>query len=154
MYKRLYETVAIVDPESGSDGVDKVLERMRDAIERTEGKETRTEDWGRRTLAYEMRKQRKGQYLYLQYVGTPSTVPEVERLLGITEEAMKYQTIVLNDRVIEAEFDYAAAAEERTGMERSAQQAAQEVEAALAAVEAATAGDERLPGKDEEDDDA
>ena len=126
MYKRRYETVTIVNPESGSEGTDKVLERMRDAIGRTEGKEVRFEDWGRRRLAFELRKQKKGHYVYLQYIGSTTTVPELERVLGITEEAMKFQTVVLEDRVVESDFDFKAAAEERTGLERSAQEAEQE----------------------------
>jgi len=151
MYKRRYETVAIVNPEAGSDGTSKVLERMRDAIGRTEGKEVRFEDWGRRRLAYELRKQKKGHYLYLQYIGSTGTVPELERLLNITEEAMKYQTIVLEDRVVESDFDFKAAGEERTGMERSAQEAKQ---AAEAAIEAATAATDNETDDDEEKADA
>ena len=123
MYKRRYETVAIVNPEAGSDGTDKVLERMRDAIGRTEGKEVRFEDWGRRRLAYELRRQKKGHYLYVQYLGTSTTVPELERLLGITEEAMKFQTVLLEDRVIESDFDFDNASQERTGLERGSEKA-------------------------------
>ena len=119
MYKRRYETVAIVNPEAGSEGTGKVLERMREALGRTEGTEVRYEDWGRRRLAYEMRKQKKGHYLYLQYIGSTVTVPELERVLNITEEAMKYQTVVLQDRIIEQEFDFKAAADERTGLQRA-----------------------------------
>ena len=118
VYKRRYETVAIVNPEAGNDGTDKVLERMRDALGRTEGKEVRFEDWGRRRLAYELRRQKKGHYLYIQYLGSSATVPELERLLGITEEAMKFQTVLLEDRIVESEFDFQAASQDRTGLER------------------------------------
>ncbi len=119
MYLRKYETVAIVNPDAGTDGVQRVLDRMREAITKTGGQEARLEDWGRRRLAFEMAKQNKGHYLYLLYLGTTSTVAELERLLGITEEAMKYQTVLLDPRVKADEFDFEKAKSESTQHARS-----------------------------------
>ena len=106
MFLRRYETVTIVDPGTGPDGLDRALERMRSAIEATSGREVRLEDWGRRTLAYPLGHTKKGRYLYLQYLGTNTTVSELERLLGITESVLKFQTIFLEDRVVRGDFDF------------------------------------------------
>lgn len=114
MFLREYETITIVDPDAGQDGLDKVLDRMREALGKTGGREVRLEDWGRRKLAYEMGRRRKGHYLYLRYLGTNATVRELERLLGITEESVKYQSILLDQRVIEADYDFDTNAKDLT----------------------------------------
>ncbi|TNF29043.1 MAG: 30S ribosomal protein S6 [Deltaproteobacteria bacterium] len=124
MLTRKYEVVTLVHPEAGEEGDEKVLGRMREALEKTAGTEIRLEDWGVRKLAYELRGQRKGHYYYMLYLGTNSTVAEMERLLGITETILKYQTILLEDRVESDTFDFAAAKGEVTALGRGVQKEA------------------------------
>ena len=116
MYLRKYETITLVDPTKGSDGVNKVLDRMREALTKTDAKEIRFEDWGRRKTAYKLQSYKvdRAHYLYLQYLANNTTVHELERLMKITEEAMIYQTVLLEDRVVADAFDFEAAASEET----------------------------------------
>jgi small subunit ribosomal protein S6 len=107
MFLIKYETVVLVSPESGDEGVQKTLGRIREAIEKTGGKEVRLEDWGVRRLTYELNKHKRAHYLYIQFLGSNSTVAELERLMGITEAVLKYQTIFLEDRIDPAAFDFA-----------------------------------------------
>ena len=130
MYLREYETIIIVDPDSGSDGIQKVLDRSRDALKKTKGQEVRYEDWGVRRLAYACKKHRRGNYLYLLYLGTEGTVAELERLLRITEASLKYQTVVLNDRVDPKQFDFDAARAARTIQMKSVEKPAEAAESA------------------------
>jgi small subunit ribosomal protein S6 len=106
MFLIKYETVALVSPEAGDEGVQKTMGRIRDAIEKTGGREVRFEDWGVRRLTYELNKHKRAHYLYIQYLGSNSTVAELERLMGITEAVIKFQTIHLEDRVDPASFDF------------------------------------------------
>ncbi len=142
MFLREYETITIVDPDSGQEGLDKVLGRMREALSKTGGREVRLEDWGRRKLAYELRRRRKGHYLYLRYLGTNATVRELERLLGITEESVKYQSILLQDRVVEADYDFEANAKDRTIIAQSLANRSTEAPAPGAPTAAAKAGED------------
>ena len=116
MYLRKYETITLVDPTKGSAGVTKVLDRMREALTKTDAKEIRFEDWGRRKTAYKLQSYKvdRAHYLYLQYLANNTTVHELERLMKITEEAMIYQTVLLEDRVVADSFDFEAAAAEET----------------------------------------
>lgn len=125
MYLRQYETVILVDPESGQDGIDKVLTRTRDAFTKTEAKEIRVENWGVRKLAYELNRRKRGTYLYLQFLGTNATVAELERLLKITEPAFKYQTLVVDPHVDPTSFDFKAAGSEKTDLAKKADEAAE-----------------------------
>ena len=164
MYARKYETVTLIDADSGDEGREKVLARIREALEKTDGREVRQEDWGRRKTAYRLRRSKasKALYLYTLYLGSNKTVAELERLLKITEEALLWQTIVLDDRVKLDDFDFDAVSGEKTIMavktseakeraereakeraEREAAEAAaqseREAKAAAAAAEAAAA---------------
>ena len=106
MYLREYETISIVDPTSGQDGLSKVLGRMREAIDKTGGREVRLEDWGRRSMAYRIRKHARGHYLYLVYLGSNATVAELERLLRITESCLKYQTVQRVQQVTVEDYNF------------------------------------------------
>ncbi|MGM0574628.1 MAG: 30S ribosomal protein S6 [Myxococcota bacterium] len=129
-YLRKYETVTLVDPDSGTEGWDKVLGRMRDAIDKTGGREVRLEDWGRRSLAYTLDRagKSKANYLYLLYLGSNDTVQELERLMKITEPAMLWQTILLDDRTDADAFDFEAEGGQMTFMAKKVEVAREEEE--------------------------
>jgi len=107
MFMRKYETVVLISPDAGDEGVQKATTRLREGLATTQGKEIRLEDWGVKRLAYELNGNRRCHYLYFLYLGTNTAVAEIERLMKITEAVVKYQTVVLEDRVDPAQFDYA-----------------------------------------------
>jgi len=106
MFLRKYETVVLISSDSGDEAVTKTLTRMRDGLASTNGKEIRLEDWGVKRIAYELNGNRRAHYLCLLYLGTNSSVAEIERLLKITEAVIKFQTIVLEDRIDPAQFEF------------------------------------------------
>ena len=164
MYLRKYETITLVDPTKGSAGVTKVLDRMREALTKTDAKEIRFEDWGRRKTAYKLQSYKvdRAHYLYLQYLANNTTVHELERLMKITEEAMIYQTVLLEDRVVADSFDFEAAAAEETvtisrgedadapfEVEVAAEEPEETVEAAAEEAPAVEAAAEEAPAAEE-----
>ncbi|MBL8787978.1 MAG: 30S ribosomal protein S6 [Deltaproteobacteria bacterium] len=120
MFMRKYETVVLVSPESGDEGVQKATNRLREGLEKTQAKEIRLEDWGVKRLAYELNGNRRAHYLYLHYLGTNKTVAEIERLMKITEAVIKYQTVFLEDRVDPAQFDFAKESKSYTELAKRA----------------------------------
>ncbi len=106
MFLRKYETVALINPELGEEAVTKTLTRMRDGLASTSGKEIRLEDWGVKRIAYELNGNRRAHYLCLLYLGSNTSVAEIERLLKITEAVIKFQTVFLEDRVDPAQFEF------------------------------------------------
>lgn len=126
-FARKYETVTLVHPDRGESGIDKVLGRIREALEKTGGREVRLENWGRKKLAYRLRRSKvnKANYLYMVYLGSNSTVAELERLLKITEEALLWQTILVEDRVPVDDFDFDAESTSETAMSKRSREAAE-----------------------------
>jgi small subunit ribosomal protein S6 len=96
---REYETVFILNPETANEGVDTVSHRLTDVIGRLDGRLLRAENWGRRRLAYPVRKNTKGIYLYLKYLGYSDMVAELERNLRMLEPVIKFITVKLDEDV-------------------------------------------------------
>ena len=66
---REYETIFILNPDSATEVVDRVAGRCQEVISKLEGKMLRAENWGKRRLAYTVRKQPKGIFIYLRSLG-------------------------------------------------------------------------------------
>src|SRR5262249_22949020 len=90
---REYETIYILKPDVDADTAERVGGRVADVVGREAGRLTKVESWGRRRLAYDIGKQKRGVYFYLKYLGNGRTVSEIERNLRLTDGVMKYQTV-------------------------------------------------------------
>ena len=121
-----YETVCIVRPDVAEDAVKGIIQKTTASLESAGGTVARVDEWGRRKLAYPIQKKNEGYYFVLDYTSSPEGSKEVERLLRLNEDVLRYQTI----RVIETKKAQTAAA---------AQAAAAQAQAAAAAAATAAA---------------
>ncbi len=96
---REYETIYIMKPDINADDAERVGSRLSDVIGRESGRLTKVETWGRRRLSYDIRKHRRGVYVYLKYLGTGKVVAEVERNLRLLDGVIKYQTVLVRNDV-------------------------------------------------------
>lgn len=94
-----YETIYILKPDVTRDAQERVANRITEVLSREQARLTTIENWGRRPLAYPVKKKKRGVYVYLKYLGGGGLVAEVERNLGVLDDVMKYQTIQLRDEV-------------------------------------------------------
>jgi small subunit ribosomal protein S6 len=99
---REYETIYILRPDIDADSADKIGSRLAEVVGRESGRLTKVETWGRRRLAYDIAKHRRGVYVYLKYLGGGKVVSEVERNLRLADGVLKYQTVLVRND-IEAE---------------------------------------------------
>ncbi len=96
---REYETIYIMRPDTTNDGVGEINGRVRGIIEKMDGKVVNVDNWGKRRLAYEVSKERKGIYLYWQYLATRGVVDEVERNLRMLDSVIRYMTVKIDTDV-------------------------------------------------------
>jgi len=94
---RYYETLYIVNPELADDEYRDVVAKMQSFIEKEKGVVTRAEEWGKRTLAYEVKKFDKGSYVLLQYCAESGIVEPLKREMTLDDRVIKFQTIKLSD---------------------------------------------------------
>ena len=96
---REYETIYILRPTITNDEVGEVNIRIRSIIEGMNGKILKVDNWGKRRLAYEVKKERKGIYLYWQYLAGPGVVDEFERNLRMLDSVIRYMTVKLDANI-------------------------------------------------------
>src|SRR3954469_9078576 len=96
---REYETIYILRPNTPNEGVAEVNTRIKGVIEGMGGKILKIDNWGKRRLAYEVAKERKGIYLYWLYLAQPGVVEETERNLRMLDSVIRYLTVKVDEDV-------------------------------------------------------
>ncbi len=96
---RAYETIYVLKPDVDAESAEKVGQRVQEVVARENGKLTKVELWGRRRLAYDIAKHKRGVYVYLKYLGDGKVVSEVERNLRLSDGVLKYQTVLVGNDV-------------------------------------------------------
>ncbi|WP_437606884.1 30S ribosomal protein S6 [Sorangium sp. So ce834] len=96
---REYETIYILRPDIDADGAERIGTRLAEVVSREAGRLTKVETWGRRRLAYDIAKHRRGVYVYLKYLGGGKVVSEVERNLRLADGVLKYQTVLVRNDI-------------------------------------------------------
>ena len=138
---REYETIYILRPNTPNEGVAEVNTRIRGIIENMGGKIIKVDNWGKRRLAYEVAKERKGIYLYWLYLAQPGVVEETERNLRMLDSVIRYLTVKVDENI-----DVTARPTELddTSFDKAAQTAADEEDLFLSrgTDEASAAGDD------------
>lgn len=96
---REWETIYVMRSSVTGEAAAKVAKRMEDVIAREGGKLTLVENWGRRLLAYVVKGNTRGVYVYFRYVGFGELVAELERNLRMFDEVIKFQSVLVNPEV-------------------------------------------------------
>jgi len=97
--QRQYETIYILRADATTEQIHDINLRVRRVIESSNGKLIRVDNWGKRKLAYEIKKQLKGIYLYWLYLGESLLVAEIERNLRMLDLVIRYYTVKVEEGV-------------------------------------------------------
>jgi small subunit ribosomal protein S6 len=90
---REYEVLYIVRADLEDEKVQDAVKRVNTLIERSGGTIERTNLWGKRKLAYDVKHQKEGSYVLQDFQLDPGRVPELEGGLKITEEVLRHLTV-------------------------------------------------------------
>lgn len=85
-----YELIYIIQPQLDENGINSVNERMTQAIAGQNGQVISTEVWGQRKLAYPIRNHFVGYYVLHNMEMPPSGVTELERILRLNEDVIRF----------------------------------------------------------------
>ena len=96
---RRYETVIIVPADLPDDDIVVLIDRYKSIITNQNGLVMKVEKWGKRKLAYEIKKQNRGFYALIDFAGQNAVVAELERNLKIDDKILKFLTIKKDDQV-------------------------------------------------------
>ena len=107
---RRYETIFILRPNVGEDEINRVVESTSKIIVDEKGTIIEMDKWGMKKLAYLIKKESLGYYVYCDYAGTPAAVAEIERKFRIDDTVLKYMTIKTAVSITEEDIQEALAA--------------------------------------------
>lgn len=91
---RNYEVVFIAHPDLDEQALTALVDRVQGWIKDAGGSVENAEVWGKRRMAYRIRKQREGQYVYLYTAMNPGSIQELERNMRLTEAIMRFLVTV------------------------------------------------------------
>ena len=98
---RSYQSVLILKPDIEESRVDEALEKIGEFIKSNGGACLKTEKWGKKRLAYRVKKNRFGVYLNIYHTLEPSGVTDLERKYKLFDQIIKFMVIYLSDEELE-----------------------------------------------------
>jgi small subunit ribosomal protein S6 len=98
---RRYETTYILRPNLGEEQFSEIIERTNKIVKGDGGAIINLERWGSKKLAFEIKKEAFGQYVYFDYAANGSTVQEMERIFRIDDRVLRFLTVKLADAIDE-----------------------------------------------------
>ncbi len=93
----LYEHVFLARQDLSQAQVDALAATATEIIEQNQGKVTKTETWGLKSLAYKIDRNRKAHFVMLNIEAPGSVVEELERQTRINEDVIRYMTIRVDE---------------------------------------------------------
>ena len=91
-----YESVIIISPVVEEEGIKNLITKFSDLIN-TDGKVESVEEMGKRKLAYEVKKNKEGYYILINFEAKPELITELERNYRITDEVIKFIVVRKED---------------------------------------------------------
>jgi small subunit ribosomal protein S6 len=90
---KIYETGFLLAPNLSEDDTDKLINQMADVISQRDGRLTRQERWGKRRMAYSIKRWSEAFYVFFHYEGRPDIPLELERRFKQTDSVLRYLTL-------------------------------------------------------------
>ena len=100
IFMELYESLFIIRPSISDEETNALIEKMKGVAERTGAQFIKSENWGRKKLAYEVRRERKGTYVYFYFKAPNNTVGDLEHAYRLEDNIIKFLTVHLEKELV------------------------------------------------------
>jgi small subunit ribosomal protein S6 len=100
---RQYELVYIVSPEATEQEIADLHTQIEQIVQRYHGTFDKTENWGRRKLAYDIGKHREGTYVVETITGSGELVKEIDRRLRVIDQVIRHLIVRVDEELQVAE---------------------------------------------------
>jgi len=101
--ERTYELVYIVTPEQTEEQVAELHAQVESIVQKFSGRVDKTENWGRKRLAYEIARQKEGIYVLEWLIGPPDMIKELDRRLKVMDQVIRHLVIRVDEDMAVAE---------------------------------------------------
>lgn len=109
---RTYEALYIISPELDDSAIQTVVAEVEKFITSSNGTIVRSDVWGKRKLAYTIRKHTEGVYVVLRFLASPDSIKRLEQQLKLTEAVIRYMVLYLDEKTLKLEQEQARRYEE------------------------------------------
>ena len=109
---REYEFVYVIQPDATPEREAEIHQRIDQVVADHSGRLLLRDDWGKRRLAYEIKKFQKGHYFQVNFLGLGKEIAEIERLMRIDADVLRYLTVQADDDVRDIETRVVEAAKQ------------------------------------------
>ena len=101
--KRTYELIYVLKPDAPESEVTELHKQVADIVERLGGTIDKTDQWGRRKLAYEIGHHKEGFYVLEVITGSGELMKEIDRRLKVTEGLLRHLIVRIDESTIKAD---------------------------------------------------
>ncbi|MGB5529050.1 MAG: 30S ribosomal protein S6 [Ignavibacteriaceae bacterium] len=101
MNKNVYESAVLINAALDDETIKSLIARIKETIITFGGDVLEIEDWGRKRLAYQVKKSKIGYYAIFRFNSPPDLVPKIERNYQLDENILRYLTITLSKDALE-----------------------------------------------------
>ncbi len=101
MTKKMYESAVLINAALEEDQIQSIISRIKELISSSDGEITDVEDWGRKRLAYMIKKSKIGYYIIFQFNAYPQIISTLEKFYKLDENILRYLTIKLTINALE-----------------------------------------------------
>jgi small subunit ribosomal protein S6 len=100
--KKIYETTVIINPTLEEHQIESIVKNVEEMITKNGGSVKSVERWGRKRLSYPINKRNNGYYAHVEFEAEGNLVVDLERIFEYDENIMRYLTIRLDQKAIQA----------------------------------------------------
>ena len=97
MANRVYELMYIADPVSTDEDIEKINKEIETLVESEGSTIVKTDDMGKRPLAYRIKKFTEGYYYLFEIEGAGKEIAELERRLRVNDKIVRYLTVRVDE---------------------------------------------------------
>jgi small subunit ribosomal protein S6 len=101
MTKKMYESAVLINAALEADQIQSIISRIKELISSNDGEITDVEDWGRKRLAYMIKKSKIGYYIIFQFNAYPQIISTLEKFYKLDENILRYISIKLTKNALE-----------------------------------------------------
>ena len=101
MNNRVYESAILINAALDDEAIKTLISKVKETITNNGGEILEVEDWGRKRLAYQVKKSKIGYYAIFRFNSQPDLIPKLERYYQLDEAILRYLTITLSKDALE-----------------------------------------------------
>ena len=102
---RTYEALYIISTSIDDDGIQTIVSDVESLVTKQGGTIVRSENWGRRKMAYEVKKQSEGNYVLLRFQANPEFIARLESHFKLIEAIIRYIVVHFDEHTLQLEAE-------------------------------------------------